>query len=329
MHRPTRRDVLKAAGAMGAAALTYDVLRASRTEGARRVTPFPTNLVYVGITDDDRGPVESYTGVEHKLLRRFKPDIDSPFLTTEVQNETADGKMYVISFKPRLNGNAIPWENFCKPATQGGQGQSWITGQADALAAWGQNIILVFSPEPEGGDEYTTFGGGSNRTDAGPKYAAAYERVMTRFANAGATNVRFSTASTGYWMNEWESGAASWMDGYYPSSVNYLGSDPYVWCSGSGHGEPPDRPTFGQLTKGLCDKGQALGKDVGLVEFGYPVESSRASWIGGIEGILANRNRIKFLSYFSNDVECDFRLSDSASRDAWKDLLLSTEVAQV
>lgn len=298
--------------------LVFNTQRRSRLAGSE----WPTDKAFVGITDDDRSSVESATGLRHKLLRRFMPNIDRDILSDDVKVQSDLGRLYVVSFKPIQSGRVIRWQDFLN-----GYGGDWVRRQAGQLKAWGGNIIIAPFPEPEGGDEYVKFGGGSDRVASGPKCAGAFRRFADAVGHGA--NVRYSTAFVGYWVDEWAAGRADWMEGYYPGpdAVDYIGSDPYVWCAGSGHGDPPDRPTFAELTKGLCDIGKAKDKPVGLCEYGYPAESSRAAWLDGIDETLGNRNRIKFTSWFANLRECDWRIQDSASLSAWKRLLLSPEVA--
>lgn len=52
---------------------------------------WPTNQAYASITDDDRTAVENYTGIKHKALRRFMPDMDSDILASRHERRaTAD-----------------------------------------------------------------------------------------------------------------------------------------------------------------------------------------------------------------------------------------------
>jgi hypothetical protein len=94
--RINRRSFVVATTALGAGFALGAIPEGSRRVGAA----WPTSQAYACITDDDRTAVETYTGIQHKALRRFMPDMDSDILSQPVKDYATEGRLSVVSFQP-------------------------------------------------------------------------------------------------------------------------------------------------------------------------------------------------------------------------------------
>jgi hypothetical protein len=65
---------------------------------------WPVTTCYLCIPDDDRGPVENFTGVQHKVLRRFKGGGKVDVVDTVVRAGSACGRLMVMSFQASAMG---------------------------------------------------------------------------------------------------------------------------------------------------------------------------------------------------------------------------------
>lgn len=293
---------------------------------------WPTEKTYIGITDDDRTPVENFSGMpKHRAIRRFKPHVDTPIFDSTAKTYAGQGRLPVISFKPVVNGVAKSHQQVTAGALN-----SQLDQLKDDLQSDGSNIVVCYCPEPESADEAARFGGGIDRYKVGPYFADAFRYCINRVG--AQPNIRWAWCLTGYWMDELAFKRTDWVSAFNPGrKVWYACSDPYNWCSGSGHGTPRSFPT---LISGLIRYAHDFDKEVGIMEFATFKDPKRPRWIDTVGPELAKHNRLKFACYFNNNTtsagECDWRLEvESAgvvgnpSLVAWKNLLAGVDVDSI
>ncbi|MFC4783450.1 glycosyl hydrolase [Nocardioides sp. MAHUQ-72] len=152
------------------------------------------------------------------------------------------------------------------------------------------------------------------------KYKAAWQHI-DKLANA-ANNPRLkSTLILMCWSLNPHSGR-NWQD-WYPgdSTIDVLGFDCYNTGRKSGVYRDPQN-----ILQPAADAAAKVGKPWGIAEFGSTVigsdggEQGRATWLKGMANYARN-NGATFATYFDSYVGFDYRLHDTTSKTAWKDVV--------
>lgn len=303
---------------------------------------FPTGQTYIGITEDTRSPVESYTGIQHIALRRFHQDVDSPIIGQFETDTCAAGKLPIISFVPRKGGANKSYDQVVAGAID-----AELNAAKTALKSLNGNVICTFAPEPESGDEVQKWGGGISQHNLGPAYSKAWNYVakilkdVDSSGNIGNPNIRMAWCLTGGWMDILAAKNPtyySWLSLYWPGArfVDYVASDPYNWRNCPAHPAPDLTPE--QLFAGLIDYAHQQDMPCGAFEYADLKNSRRPRFINALPSLFSNHNRLKFACYFNKDAQasgdCPFELQNEVagvsghpSLDAYKTLMQSDAVA--
>lgn len=273
---------------------------------------FPSAKPYIGIGSGAATTIEKSLTVRHSMLRHFKPYM-STLLDATVRDATDHGRLIMESFKPKEPAGKL-WTH---DKVADGAIDVWLRDQRDQLAKWGQDIILIYSPEPESVDEHANFGlpGSARETvEAANAEVGAWEHILDIFD--GVDNVRWLWCGTGYMVQY------PWVRRYIPvdARITYLGADPYGWCPATGR----ETASFEEACAPLRDLGKDYKKPVMIPEIACWRNEQRPAWIREIPSVVANWGRLKGMCWFNNLVECDFTLNgDPASLTAWDEVMRS------
>ncbi len=250
--------------------------------------------------------LDKATGAKHVLSRTyFQWDtlVKNGALSADVTQAIAAGRTPVISVKSAENGGTVvKWGTIAN-----GSRDADITKMADALKATNKPILFTFMHEPE---DQLKDGWGT-----AAEYRGAWQRIVTKFRDAGATNVSFALILTGY---AYDTGSA---DQYYPgdSYIDWIGTDPYAWNSCGGNSKT--FPTFTTIMQKTVDFANAHDKPVLVAEYGVHASTSadktkKAAWFVDARAAAKKLPAIKALIYFNHDNHGGSDCMWSFSKDA-------------
>lgn len=288
---------------------------------------FPGSKCLVGVHIEDTDRIENSLSHGFSSVRVFKTSMDSAgLLTPDVVTMSGNGKLPIISFRSTWQGKALQWVDLAK--NRYGT-DKWIIDQRNKFQKNHDiNAIVIYSPEMDGeANSYSPWPQKDPRTS--DSYRAAVDHIMNIFAkNGGTPNVRFACVTTGSNIayNDNPTYDGLWARKFFNTNADYLGSDPYNWCPGSGHGD--GLRTFEEITQPIHDVQQAFNKPVILAEMAswYKSDDSsfREDFLNAIPAVLSNWKRLKAFSYFSKWTDCDWRLETQAASMAAMDNILAS-----
>lgn len=222
-----------------------------------------------GSAADAEAAVQGFEAqVGRKLdLTRFYSRWNAAMPPAPITAAIAHGRTPVWSISPQTtSGTKLSWASVAA-GTQDAQ----IATHADAVAALGVPVFLVFQHEPDYASGYGT----------PAEYRAAYRHYVEVFRERGVTNVAWAwVLSPGsFWATPSTAGA----DAFYPGDdvVDWLGLDPYNWFGCMAGGPSTWRPLAESVTP-FHTWAVPHGKPLMLAEWGSvedPAQPGRkATW---------------------------------------------------
>ncbi|MFT4041873.1 MAG: glycosyl hydrolase [Gordonia sp. (in: high G+C Gram-positive bacteria)] len=313
-----RRDVLRL-GMFGAATFAATTLAA--TSCAPTVTPTsPASPVssaqyrwgafiptVISTAATDHSPIArlaALAGAQPGYLHRFAAFGDSAPIG-EFDAISATGATPLLTLEPWVPGAGIVQPQFALSRVAAGAFDDDVRRWASNLRAWGKPLLLRFAQEMNG--TWYPWAVGTN-TNTATDYRAAWIRVRSVFADAGAHNVRFVWSP-----NVITTGTNDFTDAYPGSShVDILGLDGYNWGDTSGHQWQSAHdlfiPSLATL-RGLDPDHPILITEVASADAADA--DRKARWIRDFVGLVGTQARVDGFLWFQMDKERDWRFNST------------------
>lgn len=321
MVPPTpRRDVLRL-GALAAASVT---LAACSRSVAPQAPTAPRKqwgafIPYViPSAAPDRTPIqrlEALAGARPDYLHRFAAFGDSPPIA-ELDVISYVDAVPLLTLEPWTPGAGAVQPMFALSRIASGVFDGDLRKWASALQSWGKPLLLRFAQEMNG--TWYPWSIGVNGNTAAD-YRAAWIRVRTVFADAGAQNVKFVWAP-----NVITAGTTDFADAFPGADhVDHLGLDGYNWGDVEGHRwQPADelfRASIARL-RSLDAQHSILITEVASAD--GPDPQMKAQWIRDFVRIVESEEGVDAFLWFQMDKERDWRFNSTPqSTNAFRESL--------
>lgn len=153
------------------------------------------------------------------------------------------------------------------------------------------------------------------------QFKSAWIHIAQLAAKTCKANLYPTLVLTGYTTQA--ASKRNWKD-YYPgaSYVSVISFDPY----NNANGKPTSYPDPSTLFASVAQTGKASGKPWGIAETGSGTTSSdgsgsqRAQWVTKMGTYFKQQGAI-YVSYFNTDMQADFKLDDSPSKSAYRNVV--------
>ncbi len=180
---------------------------------------------YVSSNPADVGPRETLSGRKFDIVH-FYEDTSGTFPSTAQANLGNGGRWLFFNIQPRIfGGSSLCWADIAA-----GSQDTWLTNEANALAAYGQPLFLSFSHEPEGNDGAACDpANGIYGTPA--QFISAFRHVHDLMAPLAPKVV---------WVLNYANPSSSVATSFYPGDayLDWIAWDPYNWYNCGGHNDP-------------------------------------------------------------------------------------------
>jgi hypothetical protein len=237
-------------------------------------------------TDDELGRVP--------VVRIFNAALPAPWS----QREILADRTVVVSFKARP--------------------QDVVAGlHDDRLRDWfetapgGNPVYWTYFHEPEDDIERGAF--------TAEEFRSAWRHVRELADDAGNPNLHATLVLMGWSVNR--NSDRDWRD-YYPGDdvIDVMGWDNYNWGYSNDRYATPE-----EIYSRVIEISDQLGKPWGIAETGTRLlagddGTDRAEWLSQVGEFLADRGAL-WATYFNSTVGGDFRLTDTPSQQAWRELV--------
>ncbi|MGX5357792.1 glycoside hydrolase family 26 protein [Kocuria sp. KH4] len=325
IHPPDRRCVLTAALTALLVTACADRTTVESLPPHHRVRPLEHG-VFLPHGPQDGPAFTAMTGAAPRWMLLFRDwSHETPPLDA-LDAVRAQGAVPVLTWEPWYAPpeGAAPADGTRQPAFAlsrfaAGDHDHRISTWAQALAAWGHDVVLRFAHEMNG-TWYPWAAGVQGNT--AEQYVRAWRHVHGMFTAAGADNVRWCWAPNVPAPSA-DAGGARLADCFPgPDVVDVLGLDGYNW----GPEEPPLSWTTPEelLGPGLAElRGLGTRLPVVVTETasaeGRAPGQSKAEWITGLFDYLVRQGDVRAVIWFHERKERDWRVdSSAAARSAYR-----------
>lgn len=187
-----------------------------------------------------------------------------------------------------------------------------FTQLAEDMKAWqnqnGQPIWLRFMHEMNG--NWYSWAIGDSKANTNKSYISAYQRVVTIFRNAGASNVKWI-----YSVNAENFGKGSSFTGAYPGDayVDYVAADGYNWGTSRSY---TSWKTFRQIFDPSYAELSKINKPFMITEWASTeAGGDKAAWIKDAYAQIRSGAYGKLMAavWFNGNKETDWRIESSAA----------------
>ncbi|WP_426998426.1 glycosyl hydrolase [Pseudarthrobacter sp. N5] len=254
---------------------------------------------------------------ESPSIVMFYKDFLQPAPVAELDAVRARGAVSLVTWEPWAWGGGLVQPAYSLDRITAGDFDAKILQWGQALASWGQPVMLRFGHEMNG--NWYPWAEGVNGNGPGD-YVQAWRHVHDVVASTGATNVAWVWApNVPYW-------GSTDLAGLYPGAgyVDVVALDGYNWgtsASWSSWVSPQDLfgPGIAQL------RSLAPGKPIIIAETASSeAGGSKAAWNTDLVSYLAAQPDVTGFVWFHIQKETDWRINSSASSaSAFKSALLA------
>ncbi|XAS68260.1 glycosyl hydrolase [Micrococcaceae bacterium Sec5.7] len=279
---------------------------------AQQLPPVSTDPLRFGAATEG-GPLASaeldevsqLAGESPSVVMFYKDFLQAPPVA-EMNAVRARGAVSLVTWEPWAWGGGLVQPAYSLDRITAGDFDARILQWGQALASWGQPVMLRFGHEMNG--DWYPWAEGVNRNQPGD-YAQAWRHVHDVVASTGAGNVQWVWApNVPYW-------GSTDLAGLYPGAgyVDVVALDGYNWgtsASWSSWISPEDlfAPGIAQL------RTLAPGKPIIIAETASSeAGGSKAAWNTSLVSYLAAQPDVTGFVWFHIQKEADWRINSSAT----------------
>jgi beta-mannanase len=249
--------------------------------------------------------VSALAGENPSMVLIYKDFLQSPPLV-EMNAVSARGAVPLVTWEPWAWGGGTEQSAYSLDRIAAGDFDARITEWGNALAAWGQPVMLRFAHEMNG--DWYPWAEAVNGNQPGD-YVQAWRHVHDVVASTGASNVQWVwSPNVPYW-------GSTDLAGLYPGAgyVDVVALDGYNWGTSTAWSSwvsPEDlfAPGIAQLRSLAPDK-PILVAETASSEAG----GSKAAWNTSLVAYLAAQPDVMGFVWFHLQKEADWRINSSAS----------------
>jgi len=275
-------------------------------DGPQRTEPLALGVTPPGgpTADAELDAVATAAGEQPSLVL-FYADFTSPPPIADLDAVAARGATPVVTWEPwdwTAPGNGV----YSLDRIAAGEHDGYLTGWADALAAWGRPVLLRFAHEQNG--NWYPWAVGVDGTTA-EDHIAAFRHVSDVFRSRGAGNVQV------VWNPNVTFPGASSLSVTWPGApyVDRVALDGYNWGTSRADSTWQDpEEVFADSLDELRDL--APGIPVLIGEVGCAEEGGdKAAWISDLVAWLDEQADVSAFVWFEHDKEADWRITSSSA----------------
>ncbi len=259
-------------------------------------------------------------GEEPSILLWYE-DFAQPPPLAALEATAARGATPLITWEPWAWGGGVDQPRFASDRIAAGDHDATIIAWGEALAAWGEPVLLRYGHEMNG--PWYPWSDGVNGNRRGD-YVAAWRHVHDLVTGAGASNVRWM------WSPSVPAADMPPMSTLYPGSsyVDVVALDGYNWgttSSWTSWQEPS--ALFGKPLETL--RSVAPGKPILIAETASAeAGGDKAAWNRSLIPYLSSQLDVEAVVWFNADKEVDWRFDSTAeSAAALRDALAARRPA--
>ena len=257
------------------------------------------------LANSELDAVASLVNESPSIVMSYK-DFNQELSIAELDSVQARGATSLITWEPWAWGGGLSQPAFSSARVAGGTYDAYLTQWGQALAAWGQPVMLRYGHEMNG--SWYPWADGVNGNAPGA-FVAAWRHVHDVVTAAGATNVSW------VWSPNIPYTGSTPLAGLYPGAayVDIVALDGYNW--GTSTGWSTWRAPSALFDTGLAQlRALAPGKQIIIAETSSSeAGGSKSKWNTALVAYLAKQPDITGFVWFHFLKEADWRINSSTT----------------